>query len=293
MQNIVTVLTAEDSGMLLELMRLLLRIAEVIWTTIESNISAGIFGYGFMMEDVLSEIGIDFTAVSNVISTFGMGFLTLKLVKKIGDVYALQTDGDPNGDIWVLVTSYCKEVVVSMCFGQIWGFICDILYDFYSQLVDAVGAGVIAAAGDVSSLLELAGAVTAEYFWNSIYLFLSGILMLTLVKDGIEFWLLRLGIPLAGCGMLDADGGVWNQYMRLFLKVILTIIIKAFLINVGFSIIQNGSGDLVPRAIIGISTVIMAFGTPRLLSELLVPHNGGSRAAQYITTAFYMMRGIM
>lgn len=277
----------------LDLLKYLLELAEIIWSTIESNIEGRIFLYGFQMEDVFSQLGINFTAVSNVISLFGMGFLILKFVKKIGDVYALQTDGDPNGDIFVLITSFCKAFVVSMCFGLIWGWICEILYDFYNRLISAVGAGVITGAEEVTNQYNLLTTVTAEYFWNSIYLFLSGILMLTLIKDGIEFWLLRLGIPLAGCGMLDANGGVYNQYMRLFLKAILTIIIKAFLLNVGFAIVKNGDGYVAIRAIIGISTIILAFGTPKILSELLVPHNGGSRAAQYISTAFYMVRGMI
>jgi len=103
--------------------------------------------------------------------------------------------------------------------------------------------------------------------------------------DGLELWLVRLGVPLPACGMLDSDSGIWKQYMRIFLKVILTIMIKLLMWRVSMVFMVVGSGEIIIRLILAIMSLIVAFRMPKLLSELLIPKNGGGAGGKIMQVA--------
>lgn len=282
-------MTVIASGIYESLMGLLITLGKILWQTIQTfgmNESNGILQIGLKIECIFPLAGVKFDALSTVIATFAISLLTLKFVKKIADVYALQTDGDPNGDIAVLVTNYCKAVVVSLVFTTIWGFILDILLDFNSQLWQAAGQ---ADSGSIFSLVtaffEGGFSDGAEFFWKMAYYWIGGVLLITLFMDGLELWLVRLGVPLAACGMLDSDSGIWKQYMRIFLKVILTIMIKLLMWRVSMVFMVVGSGEIIIRLILAIMSLIVAFRMPKLLSELLIPKNGGGAGGKIMQVA--------
>lgn len=283
-------MTVIASGIYESLMGLLITLGKILWQTIQTfgmNESNGILQIGLKIECIFPLAGVNFDALSTVIATFAISLLTLKFVKKIADVYALQTDGDPNGDIAVLVTNYCKAVVVSLVFTTIWGFILDILLDFNSQLWQAAGQ---ADSGSIFSLVtaffEGGFSDGAEFFWKMAYYWIGGVLLITLFMDGLELWLVRLGVPLAACGMLDSDSGIWKQYMRIFLKVILTIMIKLLMWRVSMVFMVVGSGEIIIRLILAIMSLIVAFRMPKLLSELLIPKNGGGAGGKIMQVAY-------
>lgn len=293
-------MTVIASGIYESLMGLLITLGKILWQTIQTfgmNESNGILQIGLKIECIFPLAGVKFDALSTVIATFTISLLTLKFVKKIADVYALQTDGDPNGDIAVLVTNYCKAVVVSLVFTTIWGFILDILLDFNSQLWQAAGQ---ADSGSIFSLVtaffEGGFSDGAEFFWKMAYYWIGGVLLITLFMDGLELWLVRLGVPLAACGMLDSDSGIWKQYMRIFLKVILTIMIKLLMWRVSMVFMVVGSGEIIIRLILAIMSLIVAFRMPKLLSELLIPKNGGGaggKIMQVATLGFMIARSVI
>ena len=293
-------MTVIASGIYESLMGLLITLGKILWQTIQTfgmNESNGILQIGLKIECIFPLAGVKFDALSTVIATFAISLLTLKFVKKIADVYALQTDGDPNGDIAVLVTNYCKAVVVSLVFTTIWGFILDILLDFNSQLWQAAGQ---ADSGSIFSLVtaffEGGFSDGAEFFWKMAYYWIGGVLLITLFMDGLELWLVRLGVTLAACGMLDSDSGIWKQYMRIFLKVILTIMIKLLMWRVSMVFMVVGSGEIIIRLILAIMSLIVAFRMPKLLSELLIPKNGGGaggKIMQVATLGFMIARSVI
>ena len=293
-------MTVIASGIYESLMGLLITLGKILWQTIQTfgmNESNGILQIGLKIECIFPLAGVKFDALSTVIATFAISLLTLKFVKKIADVYALQTDGDPNGDIAVLVTNYCKAVVVSLVFTTIWGFILDILLDFNSQLWQAAGQ---ADSGSIFSLVtaffEGGFSDGAEFFWKMAYYWIGGVLLITLFMDGLELWLVRFGVPLAACGMLDSDSGIWKQYMRIFLKVILTIMIKLLMWRVSMVFMVVGSGEIIIRLILAIMSLIVAFRMPKLLSELLIPKNGGGaggKIMQVATLGFMIARSVI
>lgn len=261
---------------------------------------------------------IDFTAIQNTIYSFTFYLIILKFVKKILDVYALQTDGDANGEIMVLITNFCKAMVIAMSFTTIWGWILDIVYDFSMQLLNSiqwVSDGGIPHTDNVFYQLFLSMKEACEgvekgnavFVIIIVFTFLSFILMIVQIKNGIELWILRLGIPLACCGLLDADQGIFKQYTKVFLKGILTIPIQLVLLNIGCFLMNvalarapEGLSNLlvlgltVLLGIVACSFLIAAFFIPKLLSEFLVPkQGGGGKVMQAVYMGSFLLRGVM
>lgn len=264
------------------------------------------------------EFNIDFTVIRNTIYSFAFYLIILKFIKKILDVYALQTDGDANVDITVLITNFCKAMVIAMSFTTIWSWILDIVYGFGMQVLDGIqwfDNGMALTTGnfffDFFLTMKAAGLAAERgstvFVAIVIFTLLSVVLMIMQIKNGIELWFLRLGVPLACCGLLDADQGVFKQYTKVFLKGILTIITQLFLLNIGCFLMivalkhlpGNGldllaTGEVLILGIFACAAIIAAFGMPRLLSEFLVPkQGGGGKVMQAVYMGSFLLRGVM
>lgn len=270
------------------------------------------------MDFLFRKFNIDFTALQNTIYSFTFYLIILKFVKKILDVYALQTDGDSNGEIMVLITNFCKAMVIAMSFTTIWSWILDIVYDFGMQLVSSiqwVSDGRISYTDNFfinffKMMKEVGEGVekgSAVFVMIIVFTFLSFILMIVQIKNGVELWILRLGIPLACCGLLDADQGIFKQYTKVFLKGILTIPIQLVLLNIGCFLMNvalahtvEALSDLLVLGLTGLLSIvacillIAAFFIPKLLSEFLVPkQGGGGKIMQAVYMGSFLLRGVM
>lgn len=272
------------------------------------------------VDSLFQEFDIDFSTIQNTIYFFAFYLIILKFVKKILDVYALQTDGDANGDVMVLITNFCKAMVIAMSFTTIWSWILDIAYDFGIQILDSIqwfNKGMASSTGNsfydfsltMREVGEGAGRGNAAFVIIIVFTLLSFILMIMQIKNGIELWFLRLGVPLACCGLLDADQGVFKQYTKIFLKGILTILTQLILLNIGcflmvvalkhvpgnrYDLEWLESGKTIILGIYACAAVIAAFAMPKLLSEFLVPkQGGGGKVMQAVYMGSFLLRGVM
>lgn len=250
------------------------------------------------IETFFSELGTTFSYVRNTIYLYAYYLLILKFVKKIFDVYALQTDGDSNADIFVLVTNFCKAMVISMMFTTIWSWGMDIALEFGTDLTAGIDVGIRESMFDTAKSLGESAPNTAVYIIMPIYTFLGGILELVQLYNGVELWIFRMFVPLACYGLLDADQGVYKQYMKLIIKSVLTIIIQIFLLNVGVLLISFVKLDNLGYAMLLMITAIMvlvfAFKTPRIFGEfLLQKQGGGGRVMQTVYMGSLLLRGVM
>lgn len=271
------------------------------------------------IELIFREFDIEFITIRNVIYMFAFYLIILKFVKKILDIYALQTDGDANTDIFVMITNFCKAMVIAMSFTTIWEWIFDIAYDFGMQLVGSIqGINSEQMASNTGNsffnffikIREVgAGAGRGDAFFviSILFIFLCFILMIFQIKNGLELWILRLGVPLACCGLLDADQGIFKQYMKLLIKEILTIMIQLALLNIGCFLMMvvlkhvpvnmtdfGTTGVTVILGMIACATIVTAFATPRILSEFLVPkQGGGGKVMQAVYMGSFLLRGVM
>lgn len=241
----------------------------------------------------MEQQGITFHSVRVVIYTFSIYLIVLKFVKKLFDVYALQVDGDPNADINVLVTSFFKAMVVAMSFTTIWSWLYDIVIDFGTDLIKAINIETVGQ--QIDSLLQLSNADIDIGSPNTIllpvFMFLVGLMFLLVFKNAVEFWLVRLGVPLACCGLLDADQGLFKQYTKILLKEILTILIRVFMLHISLGVLAIG-GVSVFTLLVSFSSLIVGFTTPRILSELLIQQQGG-RFMNTVYMGAMVLRGVI
>lgn len=242
----------------------------------------------------MEQQGITFHSVRVVIYTFSIYLIVLKFVKKLFDVYALQVDGDPNADINVLVTSFFKAMVVAMSFTTIWSWLYDIVIDFGTDLIKAINIETVGQ--QIDSLLQLSNADIDIGSPNTIllpvFMFLIGLMFLLFFKNAVEFWVVRLGVPLACCGLLDADQGLFKQYTKILLKEILTILIRVFMLHISLGVLAIG-GVSVFTLLVSFSSLIVGFTTPMLLSELLIQQQQGGRFMNTIYMGAMVLRGVI
>lgn len=231
------------------------------------------------MQRFFEGIGLPISNVRTVIYTFAYYLLILKFVKKILDIYGLQTDGDSNMEFSTLITNFCKAMVISLSFTVIYDWLVDIVLDFADQLMNAVS---FMNAENLSSNMKTIGNTypgTIMVLLVSVYVILVVVLLFLQLRMGLELWVLRLGAPLACSGLLDADKGVFQDYSKLILKTFLTIITQFFLIGVSLLIASFIPTDNIDMAtlLLGLAgvCVIAAITTPKLFNELLIPKQGG------------------
>ncbi len=242
----------------------------------------------------MEQQGITFHSVRVVIYTFSIYLIVLKFVKKLFDVYALQVDGDPNADINVLVTSFFKAMVVAMSFTTIWSWLYDIVIDFGTDLIKAINIETVGQ--QIDSLLQLSNADIDIGSPNTIllpvFMFLIGLMFLLFFKNAVEFWVVRLGVPLACCGLLDADQGLFKQYTKILLKEILTILIRVFMLHISLGVLAIG-GVSVFTLLVSFSSLIVGFTTPKILSELLIQQQQGGRFMNTVYMGAMVLRGVI
>ena len=271
-------------------------IFQAIWDT--AFISQTNILFVLDIQQYFDNVGISFSGASRIIFSFSYYLIILKFVKKVLDIYALQTDGDSEMDISVLITNFCKAMVISLSFTIIYEWIVDLAEDFSRQLLNSVSlSSVNTLAGNVETIGNTYPNIVV-YILSPIYILLSTVLTIFQLKNGLEIWLLRLGMPLACCGLLDADQGVYRTYTRLITKAFLTVIVQIFLLATSFYVISfiptdNQYGAII-LLFIAIIFLILAFATPKMLSDLLIPkQSNGGRVMQAVYMGSILFRGVM
>lgn len=289
-----------DVDILTALVFSLVQVSTLLLNFLNGLMDVSLFTISLNFEGFLGNMGIFFQSAQKVIYLFALYLIILKFVKKVLDVYALQVDGDPNMDIQVLLTNFFKAMVIAMSFTTIWSWLLDIVVDFGEKLVKAVNT--FSAAEQIKTLSDLdtgsvdVGSPTTVLI--PVFLFLALIMWFVLLKNGMEFWIVRLGVPLACCGLLDSDQGMFKQYTKIILKEILTILIRIFMLHVALAImsaeVAGGSNVNMVKMLIAFVAIIVAFSTPKMLSELLIQNGGGGSK---LMTAVYMgstiIRGVI
>ena len=94
---------------------------------------------------------------------------------------------------------------------------------------------------------------------------------------GFEMLILRLGIPFACIGLLNANQGAFKGYVQKFINNAFTIIIQLLLVQ--FAIILLNGGHFVLCFV----TSNIALKTPQMLQEFMIT-SGSSNASSKINT---------
>lgn len=101
--------------------------------------------------------------------------------------------------------------------------------------------------------------------------------------------ILRLGIPFACIGLLNADGGVFKGYFQKIIKVGFTVVVQLFLLRFTLALLYKY------HIILALASGLMAYKTPGLISEFMATSSqgyyGGRGASSLATKSSVIFRG--
>lgn len=234
--------------------------------------------------------------LSAIFMGVGTSLLMLGFIKKGFETYISYTDGDPDSNPLHLLVLFGKAMIVLLCFDTVYNWIVSIITGLSSQALDTIRNASNTNWADWAKSMyaqdngaNLLGGVLVLIFCVLYYIAYFGV-----VKNGVEIFVLKLGMPIACVGLLNADKGIFKNYMMSFVKAFVTILVKMILLQMAVSIITVNASvggarqdDIFSKCfglLIGISCASLALSTPKLLAEFMVPSSGGG---SIVNKAYY------
>lgn len=224
----------------------------------------------FRTEDSLSVNGVGnlLDSLMAVTMSFGIGMIMCKFLKKGFETYVLWTDGDPDAEPLQLLTNFFKAMAVALCFPTLYDLLVQAAEELNEQVMGVFGnpfymmSGIATKVEYTDHLLGAIGLLVFIICWIILYF--------GFIAKGLEMFILRLGVPLACIGLVDADQGIFRNYIMMFFKCATTVIVQLFLVKLGLSLCYDS------HLIWGIAAMFAAIRMPKFISEFLVPSGGGS-----------------
>lgn len=243
----------------------------------------------FGMDQIL---GSYISAATATMYNVGISLMILKFLKKGFEIYVMGTDGDPDMDPLQLVTNFIKALVVAIGFKPIYDLFIGILQEIISSIIK--NFNIYEEVIDFSGI----GPVNGVLYIIALVIFL--VLFIKSFMLGINMMLLNIGMPLACTGLLDNDKGVFKNYFMAYVKTFLTVLIQVVLMKLGLYLFVStvGIGNIVSgdfnivKAGAALACLFGALGTPKLLSEFLVPSGPGGNVMSKIY-AMNMVRSVV
>ena len=166
-------------------------------------------------------------------------------------------------------------MIVMITFGFIYTQFVNIFYGIYNNLLMGMTGSLEPVVPEYKNLgLNVFGA----------FLYLIIAIQLTLLyfqflTRGFEMLILRLGIPFASIGLLNANQGAFKGYIQKFINNAFTIIVQLLLVQ--FAIILLNGGHFV----LAFTASSIALRTPAMLQEFMISAGGGSTSGKVNTVS--------
>ena len=130
-----------------------------------------------------------------------------------------------------------------------------------------------------STMANLAGAGLFSAIMAIIALIMLFVLWVQFIIRGAEIFVLKLGFPLACVGLVNADGGVFTQYISKLFKSMLTVLVQILCCKLALLLVFSG------QLIYAIAMIILAIKTPKMLQECMLGGGGGGISNVIITAS--------
>lgn len=224
---------------------------------------------------------------------FTCGLVTLKFLFKGFQIYILWRNGDADASPRDMVTGVAEAAVVMVAFPYLYERAVDVCSYLADGIMGRMGMAKELSgglSGVVTFLAEDAGGLLLTVVFALIFIICVFILWIKLMVQGLELLVMRLGLPLATLGLIDSDMALFKNYMQIFIKTALTVIIQVALMSISFRVIMTFQFLNVFAAIALIST---ALSTPRLMQQFLAPQGAGGGAMQKAHSAAMVVRTAM
>lgn len=234
-----------------------------------------------------------------VLRVYLVFLLGVKLLWKGWNVYVLWRQGDPDVAPAEMLIGAAQAIAVTVLMGIAYPLLVTISTDLVDVVLQALpmsvpqGIEVLPDDSTVDILLKTLGqGLGGTLLIAVVNLVLSIqfiILYFKLLWQGAELFIWRLAVPIAAVGLVNSDGGAWNNYAMLLIKQTLFLMLEYFCMTLGMRIAIGGE---IIDVLLGIIFCSVAIGSSALLNQVLIPR-GGSGVSQKLSTAAMMVRSFV
>lgn len=235
------------------------------------------FNAEYQLTHILGSQVISLNNLKLLIFTFALSLIILKFLKKGFDIYILWTEGEADTPPLTFVVYFIRAVITLICSTVLYDWLVDVVQSFGQKMLEALN---VSQTMDITS--TMAGIASAGLFsaiMAIIALILLFVLWVQFIVRGAEIFVLKLGFPLACTGLVNADGGVFTQYIGKLFKSMLTVIVQIFCCKLGLLLVFSG------QLIYAIALIILAIKTPKMLQEFMLGGGGGGISNVIITAS--------
>ena len=220
--------------------------------------------------DMVNRNSFNIVNLYHAIYIFAISLLILFFVKKMVETYFAWSNGDPDNSPFQVLLGFVKALIIMISFGFLYETFVNIMNTLYQSITNS-------AFGDTTGLADL---FNTQKDWVNTLLNSMGMIFYVIIaiqyvlvyfqnlSRGIEVLILRLGIPFACVGLLNADGGVFKGYIQKFVKVAFTVIVQLTLLRLSITFLLS------THIILALASSTMALKTPGLLTEFLTTYGG-------------------
>ena len=235
------------------------------------------FNAEYELTHMLGTQVISLESLKTLIFSFALSLIILKFIKKGFDIYILWTEGEAATPPLTFVVYFIRAVVVLLC--------SPILYDWLVDVVQSFGQSMLVAL-NISETMDITGTIANiasggifTAIMSVIALIMLFVLWIQFIIRGAEIFVLKLGFPLACVGLINADGGVFTQYIGKLFKSMLTVLVQILCCKLGLLLVFSG------QLIYAIAMIILAIKTPKMLQEFMLGGGGGGISNVIITAS--------
>ncbi len=196
----------------------------------------------------------------------GVSLILLKFIYKGLNVYVFWDGGDPDTDPMIFLTGFVKAMVIAISFPTLYKWLADIIM---KSTDDALYLLTGYTESQLSGMIEFVSGGLFTAILGLIFIVLYFILYIQFLTRGVEILILRIGLPLACSGLLDADKGMFKPYIQKFFQSTVAVLVQIILAKLGIGLALNA------HFFWSIAVVIAALRTPRFLQEFLLVSGGG------------------
>ncbi|GAA0778398.1 hypothetical protein GCM10008908_35280 [Clostridium subterminale] len=136
-----------------------------------------------------------------------------------------------------MLTGFFKALAIAVSFPTLYGWLGKIIEDLTDKLIQAVSKGMVTDFTAIINGISSAGLFTAII--SLIFFICFFLLYLQFLMRGMEILILRVGLPVACVGLLDADNGVFRTYIQKFFLSTLAVLVQIVLAKVGVALMLN------------------------------------------------------
>lgn len=233
-----------------------------------------------------SQLGVDVEPVAGIIFAYAFYLLMLKMVWKCFNIYILNVDGDDSISPLTMVTNFAKAIVVSLSFGLLFSYMCNIGNEITGKILGKINVKVMTYSKSISLLKAME---TIQYNLTlrlilGVFTILALILSVKFIVSAIQLVFLRVGIAFATVGLLDSDQGVFKPYIKKFFQIIFAVVVQVACFRCSLYAVSKAS------FIWAFALISMAMTAPAFLQEFIMTNQGGGGKIQQALYSFSIMR---